>query len=223
MAVLNVKIRYNLPIRTPPLPSVQDPMAASGNILDALAPDILNCIAEHTAREDLPNLHLVSKDFCGAVRQLSIDLHPSRQIQDSHLAYLASHFPRATDLDLRECQSLTHHAFTILGRFSNLRRLSLHNCKWVFSTAAAEQLSQLTRLEALDLSKCNTLGPLPDGITKLARLKDLKLKECASLVELPAGIGALSELQTLDLGGCTVSNDTVYSKYSRSLAQGRTI
>lgn len=64
-------------------------------------------------------------------------------------------------------------------------------------------ISQLSRLESLDLRVCEQLQDLPDALCSLASLRTLVLRWCANLHALPQCIGALTRLQALDLAGCT--------------------
>lgn len=67
----------------------------------------------------------------------------------------------------------------------------------------AELLSRMTRLQELNLSRCDTMSNLPSIIDNLITLRDLCLKGCRRLVRLPETIDRLSGLISLNLAGCT--------------------
>jgi Leucine-rich repeat (LRR) protein len=106
-----------------------------------------------------------------------------------------------------------------IGGLSSLKCLTLRGNSFVTLPAS---ISQLSKLEALDLWGCLNLRSLPElpstvkyiyaqhcynliqtpDFTGLLRLEELYLSECSKLVEIHPSIGQLRRLVVLDLEGC---------------------
>ena len=58
-------------------------------------------------------------------------------------------------------------------------------------------MGALTNLETLDLSFCEGLDQLPDGLGALTKLQTLNLSWCKGLTQLPDEMGTLTGLTSL--------------------------
>jgi Leucine-rich repeat (LRR) protein len=74
-----------------------------------------------------------------------------------------------------------------------------------YATAVLEGMQRASAwgsLQRLNLSDCQSLESVPDGIGKLVNLSHLDLSGCERLVSLPEGLGSCVKLEHLDLARC---------------------
>ncbi|XP_039155785.1 disease resistance protein RUN1-like [Eucalyptus grandis] len=83
-----------------------------------------------------------------------------------------------------------------IGKFKNLNRLFLSNCKNILQLP--ESIGELESLVELNLS-CSGIFVLPDSIGALKNLNRLLLSRCKNLHKLPDSIGKLESMVELDL------------------------
>ncbi len=132
-------------------------------------------------------------------------------ITDDELKTLINTIPKKTlaqikNINLSKCSRLT--ALPNLSQLTSLTNLDLTRCSGL-TDDGIQLLSHLTRLTNLNLSYCN--GITNDGIqalSQLTSLQTLSLSECSELTD--EGIQALSQLtklQTLNLAECSELTD----------------
>ncbi|KAF3666036.1 putative oxidation resistance protein 1-like isoform X1 [Capsicum annuum] len=117
---------------------------------------------------------------------------PNSVISNSTLERMISSFARLRVLHLRHLQIKFQPQS--LGRLKHLRYLSISS-KSIFNLP--NSITNLHKLQILNLVCCFKLKKLPRDIWRLVRLRCLDFKHCSSLEDMPPGIGQLTPLRTL--------------------------
>ena len=195
-------------------PVTQQPISAQQLLNEHWARDefkqvVLRCWRRETGAEDMSDLLQPNYD-------LSVDTHitgdlPTLSADFSHvtMVYLNSEsgmpigvspflerFPKLKTLSLRD-----FHLGDIpeaIFRMGELTSLNLPDCNITLTAQSVLNLSEMTRLDFLDLSN-NPLVLAPD-ISQMTELATLQLDNC-HLTELPAGLLQLKSLDIANLSG----------------------
>lgn len=135
---------------------------------------------------------------------------------------LLQHLPGLTHLWISVCGDLTISP-EILAHLSSLESLIIEAKdqeelpKWLGELVSLRELDiigytgikelrqnmrQLTKLQALSLSRCRSITSLPHWLGELTSLKELDICECNGIRSLPEGIQQLANLRELKVIGC---------------------
>lgn len=102
-------------------------------------------------------------------------------------------------LSLADC-ALSDELSTGMSRLAALKTLDLSGCPF---SEVPPSVSTLSALTVLNLSRCELLAELFDGISCLTALRSLSLSSCKALEALPVAISCLTALDSLKLRWCT--------------------
>uniref|UniRef100_A0ACD5XCZ9 Uncharacterized protein n=1 Tax=Avena sativa TaxID=4498 RepID=A0ACD5XCZ9_AVESA len=138
-----------------------------------------------TSPAKIKALHIVDHpDNCLKENQF----HPDAYSQAKHLRVLVLD---VSPYSLRELPSI--------GKLKQLRYLSVPN---ISGRMDLRCITQLIKLNYLNLSGSKHLSGLPESISEIKGLMHLDLSYCRNLKELPLSFGTLRELVYLDLSHC---------------------
>ncbi|BFI30115.1 hypothetical protein MPTK2_3g09210 [Marchantia polymorpha subsp. ruderalis] len=124
-------------------------------------------------------------------------IKPAANLQD--VASLTS----LTTLKISSLSDLPGPSYPLPLQLSCLKSLkSLRHLQVNFiRVSSLPDISNLTALQTLDLSRCQDLLSLPLGVESLPELRRLNLHKCSSLTHLPA-LDELPNLECLHISGC---------------------
>nr|CAD1823069.1 unnamed protein product [Ananas comosus var. bracteatus] len=94
----------------------------------------------------------------------------------------------------------TPGALKYFGR--SLRKLTIGLCCELVATSTCEALHDLTALEELEISECNELIRLPQGMRHLTSLRYLTITNCRNLETLPGWLRYSASRPELIISGC---------------------
>ncbi|BFI30112.1 hypothetical protein MPTK2_3g09180 [Marchantia polymorpha subsp. ruderalis] len=134
-----------------------------------------------------------SKSITGALLRL-IRIQPAAILQD--VASLTS----LTTLKISNLSILPGPSYPFPLQLSCLKSLRHLQVNFI-RVSSLPDISNLTALQTLVLSRCEDLLSLPLGVESLPELRRLDLKSCSSLKHLPA-LDELPNLECLDISGC---------------------
>ena len=107
-----------------------------------------------------------------------------------------------TSLRALDLSTNAEWAVELLPRLSGLAALEVINLSRCPTLVAPSDISQVTSLQEIDLSRCNGLESLPDDLGCLHNLAVLSLLGCSRLPSLPTSLSGLVSLMTLEITGC---------------------
>ncbi|CAO2150418.1 unnamed protein product [Urochloa humidicola] len=126
----------------------------------------------------------------------------------------ALHFSESGKLDLH-CRALSFakwlHVLDFSGCSSMLLPGSIGKLKQLMYLAAPrmqnedlpEYITELSKLQYLNLSGSSRISGLPESIGKLGSLRYLGLSDCSGILKLPESFGDLKGMMHLDMSGCS--------------------
>ncbi|MFJ2483738.1 dermonecrotic toxin domain-containing protein [Pseudomonas sp. NPDC087598] len=133
---------------------------------------------------DMP---VLTTDF-GHVTDLALKGNPALRGIESFLEL----FPNVQTLEMRDFALA--ELPTPIGRMSELKDLTLHNCQLTLTTEGQTMLTELNALERLEMSQ-NPLTLAPD-LAAMPTLNDVRLSNCA-ITQLPNGLADHPNLRTV--------------------------
>lgn len=87
-----------------------------------------------------------------------------------------------------------------LGELGSLQCLTIDSCHEL--KGLHENTRQLTQLQSLQLSYCDSINSLPQCLGELASLEELCIFDCPAIRSLPESIQQLTSLQHLVISSC---------------------
>eukprot|EP00873_Tetraselmis_striata_P014270 jgi/Tetstr1/434534/TSEL_023625.t1 len=140
-----------------------------------------------------------------ALRRLVLSVAASDRLVEDAAAGLSA----LTALDLRRCESLSSRGLVALGDVASLTALELHGCSRELAASGLPELSELRRLSALSLRRCDGVSDASLAhLHRLPLLTSLSLGRCTLLSD--AGLlilAALPALVSLTLVRCSAVSE----------------
>lgn len=205
--IQNLEICNCPKLRMKPLPprAIRLKISNNDNVLSSWA----ECTVSHTnaSFSSSPVTTILKVEYCKV---------PRREWR------LLQHLPGLTHLWISVCGDLTISP-EILAHLSSLESLIIEAKdqeelpKWLGELVSLRELDiigytgikelrqnmrQLTKLQALSLSRCRSITSLPHWLGELTSLKELDICECNGIRSLPEGIQQLANLRELKVIGC---------------------
>ncbi|URD72646.1 NB-ARC domain [Musa troglodytarum] len=87
---------------------------------------------------------------------------------------------------------------------SHVKKLSVFSCQDLWASSTCDGFWGLTSLEELEISACDNLTCMPEGIKQLTSLQILKIICCRSMNSLPEWLNDLTSLRLLSFSACPV-------------------
>ena len=107
----------------------------------------------------------------------SLVVKGSPQVTDKTLEFLYSLVPNVHCIDLSKCWNLSPHSFSLLCKFSQLKRVFISSS--MAHSDSFECLSSLQSLECIELKNCPQVSSIP----KIPSLKRISFKNCSRVPE----------------------------------------
>lgn len=115
---------------------------------------------------------------------------------DNCTTQVSDMLPKLEEIDFDYCTMVDLPV--VLSNSDKLKRLRITNCHKI---SALPEVGK--NLKSLRLSSCSGLLELPKSITNLEKLQFLDISDCISLSNLPEDMGELKKLEKLNVRGCS--------------------
>ncbi|XP_009386628.2 putative disease resistance protein RGA3 [Musa acuminata AAA Group] len=101
-------------------------------------------------------------------------------------------------------EKLYRSAAGLKSMASHVKKLSVFSCQDLWASSTCDGFWGLTSLEELEISACDNLTCMPEGINQLTSLQNLKIICCRSMNSLPEWLNDLTSLRLLSFSACPV-------------------
>jgi hypothetical protein len=157
--------------------------------------------------QEIRNLKTADRNFSRPIKAFKLDLSNSN-ITDAEFQEILKDFPKITEINAKNCRSLTSDGLQYLAGLDDLTSLNLAGCGKV-TDAALLPLSILTKLTSLSLEMCGQITDVGlHYLANLTALNHLNLTGCSPITD--AGLRPLlnlTALNYLNLTGCSLITD----------------